>query len=315
MQAVWTFWTKPFLAQGRSPWASERAHLLAWVLSLQTARQHYPRTALYTDTPGARLLVDRLGLEFTHVSTALDALAGSDPACWALGKVYTYSLQTEPFVHLDSDVFLWKRLPERIESAPIFGQHPDELLIGASYYEPEKFGARAGWLPEEWTWYGSLGRRRRAVCCGIVGGHRLDFLTYYATLALRLAQNPANRRAVALLGDRTNVLFEQYLLSACLNYHRRKTGSPFFGIDLGYLFSGQQEAFDSAASARAGYTHLIAGAKQNQTICARIERRVESEHAELYRRVTEQASSGTLCPPDSRPLRPRATTLSSAELV
>jgi hypothetical protein len=76
------------------------------VLSWQTASQHYPNTCLITDSDGAKILVDQLGLQFASVSTVLDDLANEDPAWWSLGKLYAYSLQQEPFVHIDSDVYL-----------------------------------------------------------------------------------------------------------------------------------------------------------------------------------------------------------------
>jgi hypothetical protein len=80
MRAIWSFWTEPFVGQRRGFWANPVQPLLSWALSLETARRHYPETALYTDSRGADLLVGRLGLEFGEVSTALDALGGTDPA-------------------------------------------------------------------------------------------------------------------------------------------------------------------------------------------------------------------------------------------
>lgn len=89
MRAVWTFWTKPFEARQRWAWRSRKHHLLAWVLSLGTARRHYPHTVLFTDDAGARMLVDGLGLDFAEVRTDLNALDGDDPGWWALGKLHT----------------------------------------------------------------------------------------------------------------------------------------------------------------------------------------------------------------------------------
>lgn len=159
-------------------WPSEKHHLCSWVLSVETARQHYPDTWLVTDDAGARLLVDGLGLQFKRVTTDLNALAQHDPDWWALGKICTYRLQTEPFVHLDSDSFLWKRLPARLEHADVFAEyyysfHP------APQYLPERleheFRSRAGaWLPKEWIWYGRTFNHRQVACCGLVGGNRWD---------------------------------------------------------------------------------------------------------------------------------------------
>src|ERR1700733_2703918 len=118
MRAVWSFWSRPYQAHTGQRWSSPMHHLLAWGLSLDTARRHYPETVLVTDSAGKQLLVDRLGLGFKSVSTELDRLAGADPAWWALGKLVAYSLQDQPFVHIDSDVFLWKSLSKEVAEAP-----------------------------------------------------------------------------------------------------------------------------------------------------------------------------------------------------
>ena len=77
MRAVWTFWSAPYRAHYHRLWHSEKHHILAWILSLGTASQHYEDTWLFTDSPGAELLIDRLGLPFRHVIRSLDRL---DPA-------------------------------------------------------------------------------------------------------------------------------------------------------------------------------------------------------------------------------------------
>jgi hypothetical protein len=205
MRAVWSFWTKPFRAFHADRWTSEKHHLLSWILSFETARRHYPDTALYTDDDGARLLTDTLRLPFASVTTELNVLSDLDAAWWALGKLYTYRAQTTPFVHIDSDVFLWNALPQKTVSAPVFAQNPERFEIGNSYYRPQLWehliAAVGGWLPAEWTWYSRRGGHE-AVCCGILGGRRTDFLAYYADGAIRTILHPRNQSAWRLLADR-----------------------------------------------------------------------------------------------------------------
>jgi len=85
------FWTKPYRKQsvGMSSWGSEFHHLLAWALSFNLAKKHLSKTALYTDSEGARFLADDLGLEFDQVSTELNNIRNYDPEWWSLGKLYT----------------------------------------------------------------------------------------------------------------------------------------------------------------------------------------------------------------------------------
>jgi hypothetical protein len=279
-------------------WASDAHHLLAWVLSTETARVHYRPAVLYTDDAGARLLVDGAGLAFDEVHTTLNALSASDPSWWALGKLYAYREQAVPFVHIDSDVFLWRRLRPDVESAPVFAQHPDVISPGRSFYHPEVLeaalaGAGDGWLPAQWRWYRASGLAPRAESCGIVGGHRVDFLRHYADQAIHLVEHRGNQEAWNGLDDRAAhvVLIEQYLLAACVEHHRhhRDSGDDDFGI--AYVFASSHDAFTPARAAAAGYTHLIAGSKGDPDIAARLEARVAADYPEAYRRCLQLAAS------------------------
>ena len=292
LAAVWSFWTPPYLASREGSWAHDWFHWLAWGLSVHTAARSYPDTRLVTDTPGAHLLVDRLGLPFGDVSTALDGLQGADPGWWALGKLEAYRRQEAPFIHLDTDVFLWRPLPEAVARAPVFAQNPEPIVPGMTCYLPELLEAalgEAGLLPEEWRWYRAQPSPWRAECCGIFGGARPDFIRHYAGLAIGMLQDPANRRRLAGLGDKPShmILPEQFLLTACVEYHRGRTGSPFRDIDIGYLFPDLMTAYRPEAARDAGFTHLAAGAKRNPIACRHLEARVRAELPAYYARCCD----------------------------
>ncbi|HET7233778.1 MAG TPA: DUF6734 family protein [Longimicrobium sp.] len=291
MRAVWSYWSRPRDLSSRRPWLAERYHLLSWALSFLTARRHYPDTVLVTDTAGARLLVDALGLEFGRVSTELDALAAADPTLWSLGKLYAYRAQTEPFVHIDADVYLWNRLPERLESAPVFTQSPEPVGEWSPWYRPgvmeeTLLGAPGGWVPAEWSWYLRSGLPPRADCCGVVGGQDVGFIRYYASHAVEMVEHPGNRPlwATGDFRDRDMLSVEQYLLSACVEHHARTPGSPFAGVRMEHLFASMDDAFDRPLAIRLGYTHLIAAAKKEPAIVARLEQRVARDYPEAYER-------------------------------
>jgi hypothetical protein len=298
MKAVWSFWTKPYLGHRRSSWPSAKHHLLAWVLSVEVARQHYPETWLVSDDAGARMLVDGLGLQFTHVSTDLNALAQHDPDWWALGKIYAYHLQTEPFVHIDADVFLWKRLPHRLECADVFAQHPEPISTGTPYYQPEQLEralnpATGGWLPDEWLWYRRTIKNQRAETCGIVGGNRTDFINCYAQASLRLVNHPCNQRALQSLPDKRmhTILIEQYLLAAFVEYYKASAMLPLGSVSIEYLFNSTADPWNPNLAAQAGFTHLVAGAKRNPRLAVRLENRVRRDYPELYERCCRVAAT------------------------
>jgi hypothetical protein len=290
MRAVWTFWSKPYDAGRGRGWSQPRHHLQAWGLSLRLARQHFPETVLITDTPGKALLVNKLGLEFTEVSTALDRLRDADPGWWALGKLMAYSLQNQPFVHLDTDVFLWRALPAALISAPVFAQCPEGHSLehmGCPLRAIEDALRRHGQsLPVEWEWASSRSTTWfRQENCGILGSNRPDFVRHYAQTALRLILDPSYRAVWSELPQKHefNMILEQFLLGACVDFHRIDPASAFRGISMRYLFSTWAEAYNPASAARVGYTHLIGDAKADPGVTARLDRRVATLDPAFHR--------------------------------
>ena len=275
----------------RVAWASQLHHLLGWVISVQTAKQHYSRTSLFTDDAGAEILVDGVGLQFDQVTTDLNALHDHDPDWWAVGKIFTHTLQHEPYVHIDNDVFLWKRLPDRMEKSPVLAQNPELYDYGYSRYQVANFefavNSVGGWLPEELKTYLPLGGILRAECCGVVGGNALSFMKHYAQLATKLIEEPRNQPAWPLLNDKQsgNLIFEQYLLAACAHYHQGKPESPFRNVRIEHLFEDENDAANTACVC--GYTHMISDAKRNPFVIKRLEARARKDFPDLYQRCVD----------------------------
>lgn len=289
MRAVWSFWSRPHSLFYHGFWHSERAHLLCWVLSVTRAAAHFPQTCLVTDTAGARLLVDELGLPFTTVSDELERLnrTGADPQWWVLGKLAAYAAQSEPFLHLDADVILWKPLPSHLASAPVVAQNPEHFdLEDQTLYRADQFirtiAECGGWLPDEWHSY-AVRRRTAALCCGILGGTDVDFLGHYARRATEIIMHPRNASAWERIGIRDNILVEQYFLAACLDAEASRGGRGM-ADRVGYLFPSSSHAFDPLAAEEAGYTHLIGDAKADPGIAERLEQRIRAEHPVLHER-------------------------------
>ena len=66
-----------------------------------------------------------------------------------------------------TDVFLWKQLPNKIESAPLC-TNPEQFIVGASLYKPNEMHhamkqRTQGLIPEEWEWLLSLGDPQHAL--------------------------------------------------------------------------------------------------------------------------------------------------------
>lgn len=287
LSAVWSFWTSPF-SQGHSDrWFDEEFHLLSWALSFHCAAAYFDELKLVTDSAGARLLVDELKLPFTSLSTSLDRIDTAWCDWWVLGKLRAYQEQQQPFVHLDSDVYLWNDLPGRLKSADILTQNPEPApMSDTTYYKPCRMSwtlqASGGHLPSFIRSYMASGGDA-AFCTGIFGGSALDLIHEYATAAELLVTTPANAVGWQLLNDpfAYSACIEQYVLAAICS-ERIKAGIP---LDVQHLFPSRLEAWNEAEAARIGFTHLIASAKKNPVLKQLVANRLRSQCPARYETV------------------------------
>ena len=190
-------------------------------LSLHYALKHYGKVHLYTDDEGAEMLKD---LPFTSVSTELNDLPKVNEN-WALGKIYAYKLladKGEPFLHLDSDVFLFEPLPEQLLASRVFAQNiegqPD---VGINeFYMLKHFYDIFTYAPFKYT------EPSFAANMGIFGGTDTDFIGRYAMTSLSFCldiskvfiQNALWNRVAKLTNQPTDwvkaAIPEQYFLWA-----------------------------------------------------------------------------------------------------
>ena len=91
------------------------------------------------------------------------------------------------------------------------------------------------------------------------------------------------------------MLFEQYLLAACLEHHQHHADSPFHDVTIAYVFPLAGQAFNPRAAEEAGYTHLLAGSKRNPKIAAALEARVAEDYPDLYERCGRYAALAAPC--------------------
>ncbi len=292
-RAVWSFWSVPYRHRSGRHWVDDFSHSLSWILSFRLAAQHFPATALVTDTWGYELLVEQLGLPFDEVTLSLNGIADRQPAWWALGKLYAYREQNEPFLHIDNDVFLWPGFPADGLSGEIVAQNPEHAPTSdAGYYRPSTFAAAlrstGGFLPRELAGYID-GFGDAALCTGVVGGVDVPLIRRYADLAIRLVESAENQVAwhrLASLED-YNLIIEQYLLGA-LCWGGAK-------VDVQCVFGSQHDTFSEEFPRKQRYTHLIASAKSDprymQWLAERV-RRDFPDDFETVRRAHAARTSG-----------------------
>jgi hypothetical protein len=170
---------------------------LMTLFSAEKAVEHYGAVHLVTDSQGARWLDRRLRVPYATIDTGLDAISPSVPGhFWSYGKLAAYSLQREPFLHIDHDVFLLRRLPPRLLESEMFAHSIERGPAWTLCYESYVSALSAApWLPAWWRQSGAVpaSHARVALNAAVVGGDPA-LLRPFALDAMRVVHAPANRR-------------------------------------------------------------------------------------------------------------------------
>ena len=111
-------------------WAAPEFHLMGWALSCLQLHKLYGNISLYANSPAARLLIDTLRLPYSNVHLTHDNLNLIHPDLWAFTKIYTHSLQEQPFLHIDGDIFLFKPFDSGILEGELIAQN---IELGTEY--------------------------------------------------------------------------------------------------------------------------------------------------------------------------------------
>lgn len=299
MLAVWSFWSPPSAPDFSARWPAAEFHLMSWVLSVFQAQKIFDRTSLVTDSVGANILVEKLGLHFDEVNICFDGIQNDYKRYWALGKLHAYNLQKLPFIHMDSDVYFWKQLPSRIVEADFLAQNTEKILNKQCYRHDAVMNylrENGGWIPKEVEWYLKI-RGNEAVCCGVLGGKNIELLNEYSSIAIEFIDRNHHYLRNIQNDIEINIIFEQYILSAFLYYGLAHSKSKFGALKLEYLFSSEHEARSTDAASILGYTHVLAGAKRSALVVEKISNRIQREYPRFYERcllVSKEISTGII---------------------
>lgn len=93
-------------------------------LSCLLLKKHYGKVTLYCNRKVRHLIIDQFKIPY-DVVVEIPEFMKIYEGCnlWALPKIYTYSLQTEPFIHVDCDWFMFEKLSASIVKSDVIGQN------------------------------------------------------------------------------------------------------------------------------------------------------------------------------------------------
>jgi hypothetical protein len=304
MKIVQTFWSSPLTPDGGTDlfphrglgglggWLSAEYHWQSWALSVLQLRQFYDEVELVTDAAGKAILIDTLNLPYTSVQVVLDeALAAYPHELWALAKIYAYSVQDKPFLHVDGDVYIWKRFENRIEQAPLVAQN---FEIDFPFYR-EPLNTMQGTfqnLPTCMFNEINEGKPIFSSNAGVIGGQDFGFFKEYKKLAFGIIDSNV-QTLTKIAYNYLNICIEQFLYY-CLAKEK--------GVALNYVIDNQGQ-FDPTYPGFANfhkvpfddwYIHCMAEYKRQEVVVRHLSKRLRQDYPSYYYRILRLCQAANL---------------------
>ncbi|HPN39411.1 MAG TPA: hypothetical protein PL041_13500 [Melioribacteraceae bacterium] len=209
MNALFSYYSLPAVNNDKI-YINNAGFIYSWVLSVNLAKKHFNKVILVTDTKGKELLIDELNLPFDEVDYSLDTITGININLFAYPKIFAMDKQTEAFIYIEPDVFLFNTInaiPEVIvQSIEGFGSLDNNYYttlvnnLSAKGYNNSVFLNR-----EENINYGYN--------LGIIGGSDLEFIKFFCAqskLMIEFINNNYTEITTELFK-----LYEQWLFVLC----------------------------------------------------------------------------------------------------
>ena len=255
-------------------------NLMSWALSSLQLSKYYKDVILYADQAAAEILIDKLKLPYSKVFCELDFLGKYDSKFWALPKIHSYSVQEEPFLHVDSDVYIWEKFENELINHQLIAQN---LEIGSDNYRSifQLLESELTYYPQEVLDERKSDSRIFAYNAGILGGQDVEFFQIYKKKAFDFVEKNAVHWEKKELAD-FNILFEQYLFY-CLAKKFNKSVGVYFNETINednYRIDLTETPHNSK------YTHLLGGVfKTNKQTCNQLAFRLRQCYPEYYYRI------------------------------
>lgn len=281
MKIIQSFWAgrRHVINEGFG-WYHPRFHALSWVLSCLQLSKYY-EVELYTDQIGYDFLIKELQLPYKKVYIILDELNDFSTDFWALPKIKTYTLQSEPYLHIDGDVFIWEAFPEDLMASDYISQN---LEITTEYYHNmwTEIYPQLDYLPIEMNGYVS-GTNNLACNMGIFGGNDTVFLKKYANKSFEFASKNKNLSA-KINASQFNMFFEQVLFQEMITSENKTCGFLINEISHDNDYKGFGDFY--RVPHQKTYLHLLGVYKRNFHVCKMLESYVMLKYPEYFKKIT-----------------------------
>ncbi len=286
MKIVHSFWSRPALASsdvvGRANggWRYNKYQFMSWALSCLSFKKQYGKIELVTDLEGQKVLIDQLNLPYTSVRLDLEQLNSYPKELWAIGKLYAYSIQDEPFLHVDGDVYIWEKFSAALEKAQLIGQHVD-TDEGHYDFGIQQLVRRNIAIPFEMKRDFATHKKFKATNAGILGGTNLDFFKEYVDRAFWFINKNLKKVDSDMIGSSYALIYEQYLFSVMARQQ---------GLIVKHYIDDEREELLGLSNFRKRYgskkyVHLLGEAKFAFESCRELELNLLLDFPEYHERI------------------------------
>ncbi|MGI4738438.1 MAG: DUF6734 family protein [Janthinobacterium lividum] len=293
MRIVQSYWSKPSLGsnlkEGRSSggWLNSRYHYMSLSLSCLLLKRYHKHVELITDSYGEDLLIKTLKLPYTAVNTSLNELEDYSGALWALPKLYAYSRQTTPFLHVDGDVFVWKPMVDSSSIEPLIVQSPEFDLANTYKKRFNHLHQHYQHIPSELADYNSQAREKTffdSINAGVFGGNDTEFIQNYAYEAIKFFDKNKNIIETDSKAASLNVIIEQLFFYKKAKKHNKS---------IRYILPQLGRKFDEMLQFHtvpllSHYIHLAGITKQIKINCEQVELRLKYEFPVEYKMINSE---------------------------
>lgn len=292
MKIVQSFWSKPYYSReyffnNAGGWSHRTFNYMSWALSCLRFKKFYGRVELVTDELGKKLLVDIMELPYDNVSLKLNELNAKYSRfenIWALGKIYAYSIQEEPFIHADGDVYIWGQLPERIEKSALLAQEMEYDFDLFHKNNLQDIFNKIKYVPAAIKNYYNKTGDTSQYNAGIIGGNDVDFFKEYTREAIKIVDNNLNTIKGQFISTTSfPCFFEQYLY-LCMAHEKKHSVETLFPVNKTMRFHGLADFHNAHASK---YIHLMGSNKLDFSNGEFVAQFLWREFPEYYHKIIE----------------------------
>jgi hypothetical protein len=261
---IYTFWTKPYFCKNNL-----YQNILFLLLSIELTKKISKNIIIYTDWYG-ELILKKFYSDIEINIELLNSLNLSDTNRWSIPKLYVINKQTQPFCHIDHDIFLWSKINNN-SSYDIITQNIEQGSFYSDFYK-NQITEYLKYNPINDLFLYTIKKQKfEGYNCGYLDIYNLECSKRWTDFALDLNNNYKNFQSINC------TIVEQFSLFAI---------AKFYNYKIGYLINEPMNNKDLSMTIDGKFTHLMM-AKNDTIVFEVIKNNLLKENSSLYNKFID----------------------------